>query len=62
MFCNFARLIYKISRHNPVRSNKQECFPVGCVLPALYRKGVSVQGGLCQGDPSPPCEQNDTQV
>ena len=53
---------------------KQECIPVGCVPPVLYRTGnlcpgpgrVSVQWGLCPGGVSvqgglcPPHEQNDT--
>ena len=29
---------------------KQECIPVGCILPTLYLAGgVFVQGGLCPG-------------
>ena len=35
---------------------KQECIPVGCVPPAVYRTG-----GVCPGDP-PPRERNDRQV
>ena len=54
---------------------KQEGIPVGCAPPTLYRRGgswcpgvcvgglclrVSVQEGLCQGDPIPsPCGQTD---
>ena len=34
----------------PVGSKKQECFPVGCVPPALYRTGVGVSvWGVCPG-------------
>ena len=32
------------------KCSKQECIPVGCVSPALYRKGgLCPQGGLCPG-------------
>ena len=53
----------KMARQQIGKENiKQECIPVGCVLPVLYHtgegplsgrvcvRGVYVQGGLCRGD------------
>ena len=34
-------------------NEKQECIPVGCVPPALYHTGISVQRGSLSGRPPP---------
>ena len=50
------------AERSTMKSNQQECIPVGCVSPALYCtggslsrglsvQGFSVQGTLCPGDP-----------
>ena len=62
--CSFLMVYLQTNLHtNCFEQNhhtKQECIHVGCVSPALHRKGgVSVRGGLCQGDPSPNCGQTD---
>ena len=46
---------------NSKQRYQQECIPVGCVPPALYRTvgGLCTGGGLCQGDPLPHPGQTD---
>ena len=43
-----------ICRHYDRYQKRQECIPVGCVPPALYRPGGSVSGGPLSGRPPPP--------